>query len=297
MDEMHANPTDIASICSNPNAMVSLVHSARLFWVPVDRQKEGFGALQQPLTLLTADSHIRDLMDALAGLSSNEQNPSIACALTVDYEGKVEIVIASSNEVTHRTQEHIKRVWEDMVEISALTRYSRSHGVGDACEKKKSRALIRSMYEFCMPTFSKKFLSNISRLRTWVSEYEKWHQEEQASSKRPAWRLRMDELRSLVTTIKEVLQDLSAYEVMRFRMTDDETLDRFIATMDSVLDRATKLLAIDSHFRSNWEPLCVLGSITNPYYSEHLKTWVSSEQDSRFHFHVQLAACVISLRT
>jgi len=297
---MHNNPTDIASICSNPNAMVSLVHSCRLFWVPVDRQNvEGFGAPRQPLTLLTANSHIRDLMDALAGLSSNEQNPSIACALIVDDEGKVEIVIASSNEVTHRTQEHIRKVWEDMAEISALTRYSRSHGLGDACEKNKSRALIHSMYEFCMPTFSKKFLDNISRLRTWVSEYEKWHQE-QASSKRPAWRLKMDELRSMVTTIKEILQDLSAYEdeiVMRFRMTDNEILDRFIATMDSVLDRATKLLAIDSHFRSNWEPLAVLGSIANPYYSEHLKTLVSSEQDSRFNFRVQLAACVISLRT
>ena len=261
--------------------MVGLVHSAKLFWVPVDRQNvEGFGASRQPLTLRAADSHIRDLMDALAVLSSNEQNPSIACALTVDYaEGKVEIDIASRNEVTHRTQEHIRKVWKDMVEIS---HYSRSHGVGDGCEKKKSRVLIRSIYEFCMPTFSKNFLDNISRLHTWVSEYEKWHQE-QASSKRPAWRLKMDELRSLVTAIKEILQDLSAYKdaiVMCFMMTDDETLDRFISTIDSVLDRATKLLVVDNSrvylFGRNWGLLTRLGGIVNPYYSEHLRTSVSS---------------------
>lgn len=127
---MHNNPMDIASICSNPNAMISLVHSCRLFWVPVDRQNvKGFGASRQPLTLLTANSHIRDLMDALAELSSNEQNPSIACALIVDYEGKVEIPV-HSNEATRRTQDHIRKVWEDMAEISALTRYSRSHGLG-----------------------------------------------------------------------------------------------------------------------------------------------------------------------
>jgi len=116
------NPPDIASICSNPNAMVALVHSARPFWVPADRQTvEGFAESQQPLTLPAANSHIRDIMDAMAGLSSNEQNPSIACALVVDYEGKVEIVLASTNEVTHRTQEHIRKVWEDMVEICALS--------------------------------------------------------------------------------------------------------------------------------------------------------------------------------
>lgn len=110
--------------------MISLVHSCRLFWVPVDRQNvKGFGASRQPLTLLTANSHIRDLMDALAELSSNKQNPSIACALIVDYEGKVEIPV-HSNEVTRRTQDHIRKVWEDMAEISALTRYSRSHGLG-----------------------------------------------------------------------------------------------------------------------------------------------------------------------
>jgi len=264
--------------------MVGLLHSARLFWVPVDREDvEGFGASRQPLTLRAADSHIRDLMDALAVLSSNEQNPSIACALTVDYEGKVEIDIASRNEVTHSTQEHIKKVWKDMVEISTLVRYSRSHGVGETCEKEKSRVLIRLIYEFCMPTFSKNLLDNISRLHTWVSEYEKWHQE-QASSERPSWRLGMDELRSLVMTIKEILQDLPAYEdaaVMCFMMTDDGTLDRLISTMDSVLHRATKLLAtgIDNRvgvFGRNWGPLTTLGGIVNPYYSEHLRTSVSS---------------------
>jgi len=46
---------------------------------------EFLGASWKPLTLLAADSHIRDLMDALAVLSSNEQNPSIACALTVQH--------------------------------------------------------------------------------------------------------------------------------------------------------------------------------------------------------------------
>jgi len=142
-------------------------------------------------------------MDALAGLSSNEQNPSIACALAIDYEGKVEILSANSNEVTRRTQEHIKKVWEDTVEISALTRYLRIHGVGDTWEKrKKSITLIRSIYEFCLPTFSKNFLDSLSRLRTRVSAYEKWHQQ-QESEETPIWPQRTDELRSLVTTIKE----------------------------------------------------------------------------------------------
>ena len=142
--------------------MVALVHSAICIWIPIDRENiEGFSASWQPLTLRAADSHIHDIMDALAGLSSNEQNPNIACALVLDYTGKIEIVIASANEVTHHTQEHIRNVWENMVEISVLTRYSRSHGVDDACEKQKSRALIRSLYQFCIPTFSRKFLDNI----------------------------------------------------------------------------------------------------------------------------------------
>ena len=154
-------PNDPAKIA---NAMVALVHSSRLFWAPVNRQDvKHFGASQHPpLTLLEAISHIRDIMDALAGLSSNKQNPAIACALTVEHcKRKVDIVIASGNEVTHRTKEHIRKVWDDMVEISALARYSRSYAVGDTCEKKKSRALIHSIYEFCMPTFSKNFLDNI----------------------------------------------------------------------------------------------------------------------------------------
>ena len=259
--------------------MVALVHSARPFWVPADRQTvEGFAESRQPLTLPASNSHIRDIMDALAGLTSNEQNPSIACALAIDYEGKVEIVLASSNEVTHRTQKHITQVWEDMVEISALARYSRRHGVGDTCQKKKSIALIRSIYEFCMPTFSKNFLNNLSRLRAWVSEYDKWNQE-QESRETTFWPQRMDELRSLVTTIKEILQDLSNHEdevAMSFIMTDHEALDMFTSTMDSVRDRATRLLAIGTgvrHFRNPWKPLAILGGIVNPYHCEHLRTW------------------------
>jgi hypothetical protein len=96
INKMHNDPAKIASICSNANAMVALVHSSRrLFWAPVNRQDvKHFGASQHPpVTLLAANSHIRDIMDALAGLSSNEQNPAIACALTIEYcEGKVEIV-------------------------------------------------------------------------------------------------------------------------------------------------------------------------------------------------------------
>ena len=45
---------------------------------------------------------------------------------------------------------------------------------------------MNSIYEFCMATFFKNFFDNIPCLRTLVSEYEKWHQE-QASKKRPAW--------------------------------------------------------------------------------------------------------------
>jgi len=90
----------------------------------------------------------------------------------------------------------------------------------------------------------------------------------------------MGKLRSLVTVIEEILQDLSAYEdagAMSFTMTDDETRDKFISTMDSVLDRATKLLSINtgiSLFRCNWNPLTTLGGIVNPYYSENLRTSV-----------------------
>jgi len=52
------HPTDIASICSNPDAMVALVHSSRLFCVPASHQDrqvvEVLGATRhgQPIPIL-----------------------------------------------------------------------------------------------------------------------------------------------------------------------------------------------------------------------------------------------------
>jgi len=87
----------------------------------------------------------------------------------------------------------------------------------------------------------------------------------------------MNELRSLVTTITEILQDLSTHEdevAMSFTMTDHEALDTFTSTMDSVRDRATNLLAIGTRvrrFTNPWKPLAILSGIVNPYYCEHLR--------------------------
>ncbi|KIM38907.1 hypothetical protein M413DRAFT_12523 [Hebeloma cylindrosporum] len=287
----------IPSMRCNPNVMVALVHSTKLPWVPPDRNQQdvnGFPvpayartlpeawqppnqrAVWEPYFLRVANRHIRDLMDSLAGLSSNEGNPSVACALAIDYsEEKVEIIIASKNEVTYRTQNHIVKVWKAMVEISALTR---SHDI--PCAKQKSTALIRSIYKFCMPTLSKNFLNNISRLRGWASEYDKSY-EADASKEKPFWRSKIAELGVLVTSIKEILHDLSVYENAMMSFTtagDDEILDKFISTMDTVLDRTVEILALGtraSRCRNDWQlgdtPLDALGFYVNPLYNSFLR--------------------------
>ncbi|KDR81888.1 hypothetical protein GALMADRAFT_135282 [Galerina marginata CBS 339.88] len=268
---MQNSQTDIAFLCSNPNVMVALVNSAQPYWAPVDRyDNTRFGELWKPLILLAADDHIRNLMDALAGLSTSEINTSLACGLRVDDDHrKIEIIIASDSDVLQATQDHIQRVWKEMVGISAFS--WPASGKGDPRISQKSKALVRSLYEFCMSTFSKKFLKNISCLHDWLAKYHEWH-EVRASLPRASWRLRMDELRSMVEIIEGILKDLSAYEndvAISFTSTDTTALDKFISTMDGVMERATSLLAINpgySNVPSDWNPLISLGGIVNPLY-------------------------------
>ncbi|KIM38890.1 hypothetical protein M413DRAFT_419871 [Hebeloma cylindrosporum] len=214
----------IPSMCRNSNVMVALVHSTKLLWVPPDRNQQdvnGFPvpayaltlpeawqppnqrAVWEPYFLRVANRHIRDLMDSLAGLSSNGGNPNIACALAIDYsEEKVEIIIASKNEVTHCTQKHIVK---------------------------------QNSYE----------------------------------------------LGVLVTSIKEIMHDLSFYEDAMMSFTkagDDEILDKFISTMDSVRDRTVEILALGtraSRCRTDWQlgdtPLDALGFYVNPLYNSFLR--------------------------
>ena len=94
-----------------------------------------------------ANSPSRDLMGALAGLSSNKQSPSIC------------------PQYTNFVCRHFSRI-------------------------------CSMIFRACAP--GSRNMRNSTK----------------ASKKRPAWRLRIDELKSLVTAIKEILQELSltAYE-------------------------------------------------------------------------------------
>ncbi|KDR72053.1 hypothetical protein GALMADRAFT_159116 [Galerina marginata CBS 339.88] len=264
---MQHNSSDIAAICSDPNALVALVNATPSVWVPVDRcAQTRFTHTLKPLVLQTADDFIRDVMDALAGLSPKQENTSVACGLRVDDRGTIEIIIASNNNVAETTQNHIRRVWKEMVVISAL---SRSPRAGDGLRgSQKARDLVRSLYEYCMPSFSVKFLETFTGLRDWVAGYHELHERE-AAKPSPFWRLRMDELRLIVKRIENILKDLAPYEQavsMSFTSPNEPTLDMFIPIVESVMEEVNSLLAIGQStnpYIETWNPLLILGGWVN----------------------------------